>query len=688
MKTPRIGSRLTERGPCAAGFVQGPFPVAYSAQSCAHQWVLPAAVLHVISLCLLSLCLAACTDDAATREQPIDVPDGCNPLAFEHDCLLPFPSDVFLVDDPATISGERLVISDAAAVRGDDGGVVDPLSLHPADGFSPGSQILALFPGGVDEGPLVGATDDPLFSLGDDSPTLLLDAQSGERVLHLAETDPRADDDARRALVIRPLVRLTEGRRYVVAIRGLRDRDGKLVPTPKGFAHLRDGGTSIPIAARYETDVFAPLEAAGVTRDELQLAWDFTVRSRDDAVGDMLRVRELTMAYLADAAPALKVIEFEDQPDPSTARRIELTVDVPLFLEEPGPGALLFRDATGKVAQNGVVEVPFTVWVPNSVANRPPGSPSARLLQFGHGFFGGRGEVDGFIVQLADERELVVVAGDWWGMSEEDRVPVSDQLVADLGQGLRFTDRLHQAMANFIVIADVARGSLGSLTELETLEVDAAPLFDSDPLYFYGISLGGILGGTYLGLTPHIERGVLGVGAANFSFMLFRARPFVLFLLLIAATTNDFLDHQKFAMLAQTTFDRVDPLTYAPFVIDEPLPGGPSTRQVLMQIGMGDDQVPNLAAHLHARALGVTHLTPAPREIAGLPSDGGPVANAIVEYDFGVDPLPGAVAKPPTTENEAHEGVRRSEAAKEQLHRFFQASGMVEHTCDGPCDPE
>jgi hypothetical protein len=35
----------------------------------------------------------------------------------------------------------------------------------------------------------------------------------------------------------------------------------------------------------------------------------------------------------------------------------------------------------------------------------------------------------------------------------------------------------------------------------------------------------------------------------------------------------------------------------------------------------------------------------------------------------------------------AHEGVRRSPAAQEQLDRFFHADGMVEQTCDGPCDP-
>ena len=41
------------------------------------------------------------------------------------------------------------------------------------------------------------------------------------------------------------------------------------------------------------------------------------------------------------------------------------------------PLALLVRDGDGKVKQNGVAVVPFTVWVPRSVAEAPPGSPPA-----------------------------------------------------------------------------------------------------------------------------------------------------------------------------------------------------------------------------------------------------------------------------------------------------------------------
>jgi hypothetical protein len=633
-------------------------------------------------LLALGLTLVACGGDDAPSE-PLAIPAGCNPIASEHHCLLPYPSDVFLVDGRVTIPGE-------AQLRTKDGKAVDPTALHPADGFSPGNQILALFPQGFDDTPLAGLDGDAGASLEGASPTVLLDVETGERVLHLAEVDPRATEDGRRALLIRPLERLRDSARYVVAIRGLYDRQGAPLAAPAAFARLRDkGDTRQPeleaLGLRYDADVFAPLEAAGVVRSELQLAWDFTVRSRDNATADLIAVRQAIIDAFANSPPEVEVTSVEDAPEEHQYRRLEATMTVPLFLEHPDPGAALVRDGDGKVAQNGTVEVPFTVIVPDSVATRPPETLPTRLLQFGHGFFGGRGEIHSFIDELADERQFVVVAADWWGMTAEDRNAVVDRLVNDTSSTMRFTDRVHQGMANFMALAYAAQGTLPDLPELA---VGTAPLFDPSAVYFYGISQGHILGGTYLGISPVVERGILGVGGSDLTLMMFRARPFVAFLAFIEVVLPDKLDQQIVTTMMQLSFDRVDPLTYAPLVAQEPLPDGPGAKAVLLQIGIGDAQVPNVASHLHARALGIPLLEPAVRPIAGLETSASPAASALVEFDFGVDPLPGVQAIPPEGDNEVHEGVRRLEAAKEQLDRFFRPGAEVEHTCDGVCDPE
>ena len=108
----------------------------------------------------------------------------------------------------------------------------------------------------------------------------------------------------------------------------------------------------------------------------------------------------------------------------------------------------------------------------------------------------------------------------------------------------------------------------------------------------------------------------------------------------------------------------------------------------LLQIGIGDAQVPPLAAHVHARALGARHLQPAPRPIAGLAEVTGPHAgSALVEFDFGISPLPAERNIVLADDNEAHEGVRKLDAAQEQIDRFLR-NGVIESFCEGPCDPE
>ena len=413
-------------------------------------------------LLLVGALLVGCGSDDGLA--PLAVPAGCNPLAAEHDCLLPFPSDFFLVEGSSG-EGKRVTLAASAQPRTDDDTALDVLALHPANGFSPGNQILALFPQGVDVADLVDAATDPNESLGPLSPTVLLDVDSGKPVLHMAETDPRATEDARRALLIRPLVRLRDGARYLVAIRGLRDNSGALLPVPEGFRRLRDGQAQddpplASLAARYEADVFAPLQSAGVARGSLQLAWDFTVRSEQDAIGDMLSVRDQIIAYFGAHTPELKVTKVEDKPDAHTFRRVSATVTVPLYMDDAEPLALLHRDGAGGVSQNGTVEVPFTVLIPESVAAMP--QQPARVMQFGHGFFGDHSEINHFVYKLADERRFVVIATVWWGMNAQDRLALIGQVSENLSEVLRFTDRVHQGMANFLALSYAAKGPLAA----------------------------------------------------------------------------------------------------------------------------------------------------------------------------------------------------------------------------------
>ena len=80
---------------------------------------------------------------------------------------------------------------------------------------------------------------------------------------------------------VQPAIPLNSSTRYIVGVAGLVDDVTRepLVGWPS-FVALRDGhvapGVSPERAVRFDDEVFPVLEAAGMTRSSLQLAWDFT----------------------------------------------------------------------------------------------------------------------------------------------------------------------------------------------------------------------------------------------------------------------------------------------------------------------------------------------------------------------------------------------------------------------------
>ena len=100
---------------------------------------------------------------------------------------------------------------------------IDPTDWNQSDGFSPGSAIIAFFPGSIFTSPARGRSP---TSRVRSPPTLrlcLLDTNTGERVPYWAELDTWDPNPATKALVIRPARNFAEGHRIVVALRNLKD---------------------------------------------------------------------------------------------------------------------------------------------------------------------------------------------------------------------------------------------------------------------------------------------------------------------------------------------------------------------------------------------------------------------------------------------------------------------------------
>jgi hypothetical protein len=605
----------------------------------------------------------------------------CDPIVPTA-CGLPFPNDVYTTPDAESATGLRVRFTGRAVPR-----LTRTLApFHALDGFSPASSPMTHMPGATSDG-LPGPLE-IARSLDDASPTVIVDLASGERVAHFAELDLAYDDDAERVLLLRPASSLRAGGRYAVAIRGVVDASGEVLPASPVFAALRDGAeTDDPAVterrAIYDA-LFADLESAGVARGSLQIAWSFTVGSRESITGRLVSMRDQALAMAGEDGPpyAIEAVEVRPDTDESIALRVRGTVDIPLFMTRADPGGTLRLAADGRPAADGVVTVPFWMLVPRSAASAP-----GQLLQWGHGLLGSGEEIFHFeaLHAFAHEHRYVVFAVDWAGMASEDLGHIAGVAIGgDMGEFATVTDRLEQGILNALVAARAMRGAIAVDARIELAGV--SPIDRSRPTVFVGQSQGGIFGATYLALSTDVERGVLLVPGQAYSLLLQRNRGgWDQFSPLFEQSYGP-LDIQRCLALMQMLWDRAEPSGYTSYLRTDRIEGTPA-HEVLMVVAINDHQVTTLGAHAMARSIGdVPNLAPANRAVWGLEESTAPhVGSAMIEIDFGVPDVPLTNTLPPEG-TDPHTLVAEPPWVLETVNGFLQ-TGAVATTCDGPCDP-
>jgi hypothetical protein len=646
---------------------------------------------------------------------PLDLPEGCNPLLGGVDCFLPYPSDVFLVDDPASPSGRRVQTTGAARRTTARNLSADVTEFIAADGYSRTPTLAAILGSAIADTGLVHIRDDPAPSTAPTSPTLILDAETGAAVPHWVDLDGRADDPLRQALILRPSVQLAEKHRYVVVLQGLTDPDGKTIAAPEGYRRLKDDVAGddpalAPLATRYAAEVFPVLARAGVDRAQTQLVWDFTTGLDIAAMGDMLQMRALVLAELARTPPTVEIELIRRDAGPGQHLQILGNITGPSVMEDDaGPGTRLARDEAGAVRLNGTVTFPFRAVVTPSVRDSFEGG---HPILYGHGFFGGAGELTGGATAgVIDAAHGVAFAIDWWGMASEDVGVVVTGVGERVSESLLFGERVPQAMANWLSLTAAIRGPLKDATDpagrvafrrstdpaADDVHVDAngndnagdVLYDDSEGVDWIGISQGHILGGTHAALNPDLRRIVLQVGGCAFTHMMARASPFKQYLALLDIALDDRLMNQQVIASYQRGFDRFDPAQYARYLLAEDLPFGPPSgrerKQVLLQVGVGDTQVPNVASWLHARMLGVPLVTPTAKDVPLIDAAAAPITGSgMFVFDTGDDDSFYDEAQPAQVSTAAHERLRRTAEVRGQIRTFLD-EGVIVNPCDGPC---
>ena len=669
----------------------------------------------------------------------VDPNPACDFL-IEERCILPYPSSFFLHPDLSTPTGLRLAYGPQSLPKNVGNVHVDPTDWNTLDGFSPGPMILALFP---DTGSpvAVGPGSDVAFhtnfarSLEADHPIVLMNATTGERIVHFAELDANTTDVTRRALIVRPGRRLDDATRYIVAFRDLVDTLGNPIRPRLAFRAIRDGGTEADLAtacgapcaaaivARRPvfTDVFQRLQTNGVDPASLILAWDFTTAS-SSALTDWIRsVRDQAFAL---GTPSFTVTSIDDGPggtgrNANIFRRVTGTFQAPLFMTADAPGSRL-NLVGGVPAQNNYATVPFVVDIPRVAVNVGGTPQPARPTLWGHGLLGSRTQITSLSL-LAQTYNFVIGGVDMQGMSSAD-VPTVVSLIQDLSQFHFIPERLHQGFLNHLLLGRLMFDGTNGFNSDPAFQFGGVPLIDTTEVYYSGGSQGGIFGVAIMSIAEDFKRGFVAVPAANYSTLLHRSIDFNPYLTLQRAAYPDRLDEEILLALIQQLWDRAEPQGYMNHLIAGDLSTPPVPHKVLIHMATYDSEVSNLGTEIMVRSLGVSQVTPVHRSFFQIPEAAAPFDDsAFVEVDPqrkrcnlpGGGPNPGATCTtdaecpgvsdpathtfcdpdiPPLTNqappyNNGNHGSTGSPAMGQQINEFLKPAGQVEQFCAGPCDP-
>lgn len=614
-----------------------------------------------------------------------DWPD-CDDLMPSH-CALPWPSNLYLQPDAKRKTGYTLRFGATTLPANGEGKHMDPAPYAMLDGYSVGTQLMMYWPDLDPAGLPTEASIDK--SLAADAAVVLLQVDASgavEKVPYFTEMDSTEADPTQQMLVVRPAQLLRPGTRYVVAVRGLKNKQGAPLAPSATFAALVKGNATGTAAARqaHFDDVFSVLAKQGIAKESLVLAWDFVTNSDEALHARVLSIREQGYKAVGAKGPELKVTKVTptDASDPDVAYTVDGTFKVPNFLYKyTDQYQRLKLGADGLPVQDGWIERPFQARIPRSaVAGKAVG-----LLQYGHGLNGSHEEIgSGYLGEEANKYDVIVFGCLMTGMSQYDVGSIL-LMLADLSDFVTLADKLQTGVVESILLQRAMREQFGELPEVKKLGVTV----DKSRLFYSGNSQGGIFGGTVMALSADITRGHLGVPGNNYSLLLQRSSDFTEFFEIIKMHYLNSRDRLLLLGAIQLLWDQTDPATWYRHLSLEPLPGNTAHHVVLVP-AKGDYQVAVVANEIAARSgVGFKIMKNYGKPVFGVTEQDYPYSGSgIVLVDAG-NPWPGLGNLPPKDDKgDPHGKPRKMDWIQKQMFHFFKTGEIID-VCGGDgCTPD
>lgn len=576
-----------------------------------------------------------------------------------------FPDDYYTVEDSATRTGIRVAMVPGVDLMIDEN--VDDYSnsfddISTLDGFGTTGGITLRMSGPIDETTL------PMGGDGSGRPeasVVLVDLDADPMTFVDFEWTTVVEDnnDHSITLVLSPVGPLEPKRRYGVAVTTrLRDPAGLCIKPSDTMKRVIAGKHESPrferLGSRMEGFVQALTEAGTITGPgDLTAAVVFTTQS--------------TYETSMEVAGQIRETSYELTPvgacvDHSLYRVCEGELDADDFRVD-GRGV----DDDNPAPQRGYT-LSVTTWLPTT------GTGPFPTLIFGHGLGGDRSQA-GRLAQYAAPIGVATVAIDAVKHGDHPDQPESSEQLFSLLEFFGISIDFNPPLDGIALRDNFRQSTYDRLQLLEAIrpgvDVDGDGQVDLsvDQLGYLGVSLGGLMASEFLALAPEVGVALIVVPGAKVGGIIQHGDMMSLVVDIMRGTADDGQVARFFPML-QAIIDRGDPGAYTRHVVQQRLPGfDGNTPQVLMQMVLNDEVVPNVSNLAFAQGLAVPLVGDALLPIAGtshepsLPVSGN-IATGVTAGVFQFDVVPDGTGLEPAT----HDNIADSEVGLDQSMHFLQ----------------
>ncbi len=567
---------------------------------------IPTKTVRLAPLCLFLSLTAFASAQAATRPDFYAV---FNPAAGQ----LPFPDNLLFAG--STDGALNIPVADPT-------NLADPkVAMNGLDGFSTVAPLTANFSATLNAATVKAGSTVRVFEvaltnpfLDPSNPFFAIASVTGELQ---AGTDYSANllpqDSHQATLNIHPLLPLKPKTGYLVVLTdGIQDSAGYDALPSQTYALTKlttplidaNGNSVIPGLSNAQAQALEPIrrltnnqEAAatsqGIAKSSIVLSWTFMTQSIDDAfvaLGQNLKPLGIAVKPTGATTAALSynLPGFSDIYAGALA--------IPYYLSKEQPLSGYWQTAAGGAvtryqplpAATATLQIPVLMTVPNAKSGHSKPTDGWPVVVFQHGITSNRTSLLALADALAFEGYAAIAIDlplhgvtdptnpfylkglertfDLDLVNNQTGLPPADGVIDNSGSYFINLQSLLTSRDNVREGAEDLRQLVASLPLID-LNGDGQPDLNTHHIRFIGHSLGGIVGGTFLGIDDQVTSATLGMAGGGIAKLLDGSASFgprIAAGLASAGIEKGTPDYENYLMAAQTVVDSGDPINYGP----------------------------------------------------------------------------------------------------------------------------